>query len=609
MDEATCKKCNERCLGDIIRTENGFYHYGCFTCTVCGTHLGRLDYYQENGLLYCEEDIRATFRRRCASCGCYVSENSVSVFDKIFHQSCFYCYACKNIFTPGMRVTLWKKKFYCTACFDASYTDNINMTSHLNRPYKIEQRKINQSNATRPIDQQTNLVSNVSNQTKSDLCSYFCQELAERLAVQYNACQMHVADGSKSKHASGDSTSLNLEDEQLRSDLRPSHQSAKYDKNSEKLVTQLGTEASPSRIKTQRWRHSSENSTLEDNYKASVKSCNTHSGHSDAGKSSGFKKTRIGKVATIVKFLEELIKQPDTVNLDSYCKKEANSPAIHEHPKIRRQIYATLTCTENKHDQNGTRPIDKCLPISADAFEMASVSREKSSTSTPRQVKNFEYRSKGAPSSPQMDLSHLARPKVHHGNARVAESSGTLESLVPLQRRSIFKATPLSEIRCSETTNESLDLNTQEKTSRDQTSVEKHTPQTNQPDTNNLRNLKRLEMLEQEQPEIVNRLLRNTEGRQGESTADRSRKSVKINGISGTLINESFESSILCYPHDNSGDSGRTRSFARAGRRTCYYRRRMLRRLVKQRSWKLCKTTSPMNLSPSKEKEHVRLPN
>ncbi|KAG5450051.1 hypothetical protein CSKR_103285 [Clonorchis sinensis] len=557
-------------------------------------------------LLYCKEDIGSTLRGRCASCGCYVSENSVSVFDKIFHQSCFCCYACKNIFTPGMRVTLWKKKFYCTTCFNASYTDNINLTSHLNRPYTHEQRKINQSDISRSTDQQTNLISNVSNQTKSDLCSYFCQELAERLAVQYNACQMHVSDGSKSRHASGDSASLNLEDEQSRSDLRPSHQGAKYDKNSEKLVAQLGTEGVSPRIKTQKWRHSSENSALEENHKSSAKSCNTYSDHCNADKSSGFKKNRIGKVAAIVKFLEELIKQPDTMNLDSYCKKDANSPVIYEHPNIRRQVYAACTCTEKKHDQNGTRTIDKCLPVSADAFEIASVSREKRCTSTPRPVKNFEYSSKGVPNSPQMDLPQLARRKVHQSNAMAAGSSGTLESLVSLRRRSIFKATPLSEIQCSATLNESLHLNTQGKISRDQISVEKDASQTHQPDTNNLHNLKRLEMVEQEQSEIVNRLLRNTEAMQGKSTADRSRKSVKINGTSNTLINLTGSSSVLHKGLENiSGNSRRPQSFARAGRRTFYYRRRMLKRLGKQRSWKLCKTTSSMKLSPLREKEQV----
>ncbi|GAA56603.1 hypothetical protein CLF_111200, partial [Clonorchis sinensis] len=365
----------------------------------------------------------------------------------------------------------------------------------------------------------------------------FCLKNTIKVLVQYNACQMHVSDGSKSRHASGDSASLNLEDEQSRSDLRPSHQGAKYDKNSEKLVAQLGTEGVSPRIKTQKWRHSSENSALEENHKSSAKSCNTYSDHCNADKSSGFKKNRIGKVAAIVKFLEELIKQPDTMNLDSYCKKDANSPVIYEHPNIRRQVYAACTCTEKKHDQNGTRTIDKCLPVSADAFEIASVSREKRCTSTPRPVKNFEYSSKGVPNSPQMDLPQLARRKVHQSNAMAAGSSGTLESLVSLRRRSIFKATPLSEIQCSATLNESLHLNTQGKISRDQISVEKDASQTHQPDTNNLHNLKRLEMVEQEQSEIVNRLLRNTEAMQGKSTADRSRKSVKINGTSNTLIN------------------------------------------------------------------------
>ncbi|KER33314.1 hypothetical protein T265_00811 [Opisthorchis viverrini] len=422
--------------------------------------------------------------------------------------------------------------------------------------------------------------------------------------VQYNACQMHVSDGSKSKHASGDSTSLDLEDEQLRSDPRPSKQVTKCDENSGKLVTQLGTEEVLPRIKAQRWQHSSENPTLEDNYKPSVKSCNTYLDHSEADKSSGFKKKGIGKVAAIVKVsLEELIKQPDTMNLDSCCKKGANSPAVQEQPDIRRQVCAAFTRTEKRHDQNGKRTTDKWLPVSADAFEIASVGCEKSSASTPRAVKNFEYTSKGAHNSLRMDLPQLARRKVHRKKATAAELSGTFESLVPVRRRPIFKATPLSEIECSNALNDSLYLNTQGKTARDQMSVEKNTSQAHQPDSNNLHNLKRFEMLEQEQSEIVNRLLRNTECMQGKSTADRPRKSVKVNGTSDNLIRSSS------VPHKGlenvSGNSRRPRSFERAGRHIFYYRRRMLKRLVKQRSWKLCKTTSSTNLIPLKEKEQV----
>ncbi|KAF5399007.1 hypothetical protein PHET_07683 [Paragonimus heterotremus] len=146
------------------------------------------------------------------------SGDMVSVLDKYFHHRCFFCSACKSNFTPGIRVTYWENDYYCTVCFPKIYAKKgikklIEVADEVATVEK-DQSAI-RSNQMLPMDRNrrhrtgTNVTSNLSNQTSADLCSHFCQELSERLAVQYSACQKHISEGvSLESSKDGDQTDI-----------------------------------------------------------------------------------------------------------------------------------------------------------------------------------------------------------------------------------------------------------------------------------------------------------------------------------------------------------------------------------------------------------------
>ncbi|TPP66391.1 hypothetical protein FGIG_01836 [Fasciola gigantica] len=113
-------------------------------------------------------------------------------------------------FTPGMRVTYWNERFYCTTCF--ALTRKAFVKSETNVPgndllneeaENVKADKKEKGSSCNLFEgggsKEKSVTSNLSNQAQDDLCSDFCKELAKRLAVQYSQCESHVSDGTNRK--------------------------------------------------------------------------------------------------------------------------------------------------------------------------------------------------------------------------------------------------------------------------------------------------------------------------------------------------------------------------------------------------------------------------
>ncbi|KAF7257421.1 hypothetical protein EG68_05215 [Paragonimus skrjabini miyazakii] len=225
-----CRKCGEVCKGDVLKAKDAFYHYGCFTCEECSCFLAMNGYYENDGYFYCRRDFRKLNSKKC----------------EFFHHKCFYCSACKSKFTPGIRVTYWGNNCYCAVCFPKIYakkeTKKLIAVSEEVTTTEKEPTAI-RSNPMLPVDSnyrhrtETSVTSNLSNQTSTDLCSHFCQELSERLAVQYSACQKHISEGISIECSKGDGqTNIPEHDEEVENtgiSKADSIQIAKQTKNNE----------------------------------------------------------------------------------------------------------------------------------------------------------------------------------------------------------------------------------------------------------------------------------------------------------------------------------------------------------------------------------------
>lgn len=65
----TCHTCNDEIVGPVITALNRTYHKEHFICAHCGQELGTRNFYERDGLPYCEKDYHQLFSPKCASCG------------------------------------------------------------------------------------------------------------------------------------------------------------------------------------------------------------------------------------------------------------------------------------------------------------------------------------------------------------------------------------------------------------------------------------------------------------------------------------------------------------------------------------------------------------
>lgn len=196
-----CNKCKEACKGEVLKASEHFFHHSCFVCDVCGCQLASEGYYEHNGSYLCRTDFKKRVSRFCDLCGLTIHGETVSVFEKYFHRHCFICSTCKGSFSPGAQVTLWNREFYCIGCFPkrkgVGFTSQFGNLKQRECPKKKNgtiDASIRKAVQNSTYEHSTKLLSRVP--AHEDTAINFGKELTERLAVQYNACQKHISDGT-----------------------------------------------------------------------------------------------------------------------------------------------------------------------------------------------------------------------------------------------------------------------------------------------------------------------------------------------------------------------------------------------------------------------------
>jgi len=89
-----CAGCKEEISDKSLLVGDKTYHEPCFVCAKCGVRLtGR--YYQVNGGHYCEEDREASLAR-CQVCSQALTAQFLTINDQSYHTHCFVCTVCKE---------------------------------------------------------------------------------------------------------------------------------------------------------------------------------------------------------------------------------------------------------------------------------------------------------------------------------------------------------------------------------------------------------------------------------------------------------------------------------------------------------------------------------
>lgn len=108
-----CHVCGERVVGQVITAIGKSYHLEHFTCSQCHKQIGTENFYEKDGLPYCENDYQQLFSPKCAACGEPIMKKVTMALDKTFHPEHFVCAHCGCQFDPDDGFHEKDGKAYC----------------------------------------------------------------------------------------------------------------------------------------------------------------------------------------------------------------------------------------------------------------------------------------------------------------------------------------------------------------------------------------------------------------------------------------------------------------------------------------------------------------
>ncbi|CDW52001.1 actin binding protein UNC 115 [Trichuris trichiura] len=89
-----CEGCKKKCTGDILKTENKYFHVKCF---VCAGNYCTSGFFLEGGNVYCPKDYHSRFGVRCGLCNQFIEGDVTNFLNKSFHPNCFKCDRCNPL--------------------------------------------------------------------------------------------------------------------------------------------------------------------------------------------------------------------------------------------------------------------------------------------------------------------------------------------------------------------------------------------------------------------------------------------------------------------------------------------------------------------------------
>jgi len=112
---AKCASCGEGIVGDCINALGQQWHTNCFVCQYCHKAFTTGQFYEMNGMPYCEMHYYSNSGSMCAACNKSITGKSVSALGKNWHPDHFVCGFCYNPI-PGGNYSEKDGKAYCNEC-------------------------------------------------------------------------------------------------------------------------------------------------------------------------------------------------------------------------------------------------------------------------------------------------------------------------------------------------------------------------------------------------------------------------------------------------------------------------------------------------------------
>lgn len=93
-----CAACNQPVVGQVITALGKIWHIEHFMCAHCHEALGTKNFYERDGVAYCERDYHNLFAPRCAYCNGPIVDKCVTALNATWHPEHFFCAQCGRPF-------------------------------------------------------------------------------------------------------------------------------------------------------------------------------------------------------------------------------------------------------------------------------------------------------------------------------------------------------------------------------------------------------------------------------------------------------------------------------------------------------------------------------
>ncbi|OXA50003.1 Paxillin [Folsomia candida] len=97
-----CGGCNTPVVSNGLTAMGKTWHPHCFNCTECKKQLNPDRFFEKNGLPYCEDDFHKLFSPKCAGCRQPIKDQNkmINAMCKPWHPNHFTCTECSKVLTP-----------------------------------------------------------------------------------------------------------------------------------------------------------------------------------------------------------------------------------------------------------------------------------------------------------------------------------------------------------------------------------------------------------------------------------------------------------------------------------------------------------------------------
>jgi len=99
IQKGVCAVCRQTMVGEMMSVGGKTYHVKCFSCAKCKREIGTKPYFEVNGQNVCESCNPAS--GRCAGCNQPVTGKVLVALDKKWHPEHFSCQRCQKPFPNG----------------------------------------------------------------------------------------------------------------------------------------------------------------------------------------------------------------------------------------------------------------------------------------------------------------------------------------------------------------------------------------------------------------------------------------------------------------------------------------------------------------------------